>query len=69
MTTVFLAGFCLGIAALWAFLELISLAARRRAPPLTLRGRKSLDRPEPTFCDVGVEAAYPRGVNDGGEQE
>jgi len=65
----FIAGFCLGVAALWAFLELISLAARRRAPPLTLHGRKSLDRPEPTLYDVGVEAAYPRAAHDGSDQE
>jgi hypothetical protein len=47
MTTIFLAGFCLGIATLWIFLELIALMARRRVPPLTLHRRKNRDRPVP----------------------
>ncbi|MFL9904631.1 hypothetical protein PQR71_41975 [Paraburkholderia fungorum] len=46
MTTMFLAGFCLGIATLWIFLELISLAARRRAPTLHHR-RANRDKPIP----------------------
>lgn len=43
----FLTGFCFGVAALWIFLELIALAAKRRAPPPTLHRRKNRDRPIP----------------------
>jgi hypothetical protein len=43
----FLAGFCFGIAALWIFLELIALAARRRTPPPTIYRRANRDKPIP----------------------
>ena len=45
MTSIFLAGFCLGMAALWIFLELISM--RRRVPPVTMHHRRKYrDEPE-----------------------
>lgn len=46
MTPMFLAGFCIGIAALWIFLELIALAARRSAPTFHHR-RANRDKPIP----------------------
>jgi hypothetical protein len=36
----FLAGILVGAMALWIFLELIALAAKRRAPGVTMAGRK-----------------------------
>ncbi|WP_321913559.1 hypothetical protein [Paraburkholderia sp. J11-2] len=35
-----LIGFVLGVMALWIFLEVIALAAKRRAPAPTMAGRK-----------------------------
>ena len=46
MTAMLLAGFCLGIATLWIFLELLALIMRRRAPPVTLHHRKHRDAAE-----------------------
>lgn len=42
-----LTGFCLGVVALWIFLELIALAARRRVPPPTMHHRLPKTRREP----------------------
>lgn len=46
----FLAGILVGAMALWIFLELIAMAAKRRAPGVTMAGRK---RKTPTLDNHG----------------
>lgn len=38
--TPFILGFAFGVMALWIFLELIALAAKRKIPAVTMAGRK-----------------------------
>ena len=55
MIPIFLAGYCLGIATLWIFLELLALIMCRRAPPVTLHHRKNRDAAERRVSREGWE--------------